>query len=69
MLGAADPGGEVATPPPLSLDTLPESFEDGLETDEGPSEIEPFLDKIDFGDCDLDLERGGPTAGGGSGGG
>ena len=47
VLGAADPGAEVATPSPWPLrerlesygEAFPESLEEGRETDAGPSSL------------------------------
>ena len=61
-------GAEALASKPLP-EALPESRDDGLETEEGPSETEPRTE--DFRDPaeDLDRERGGRIAGGGNGGG
>ena len=67
-----------STPPPSGAaaraaepddgEAFPESFEEGRETEVGPSETEPLRE--DFRDpADLDLDRGGRMAGGGKGGG
>ena len=76
VLGALDPGEGVATPPPWPLrdrlepgEALPESLEDGRETEVGPSlgDLRPDVDREPADERDRD--RGGLIAGGGSGGG
>ena len=55
--------------PETSDDTLPESLEDGRETEAGPSEIEPLGDDLREPCEDRERDRGGRIAGGGKGGG
>ena len=52
-----------------SLLALPESREEGRETEAGPSDIEPLVDFPRELPADLDRDRGGLIAGGGKGGG
>ena len=59
----------ASVPSPWLGETLPESREEGRDTDAGPSEIEPFED-LPRDPCDeRDRDRGGLIAGGGKGGG
>ena len=62
------PGAGERSPQPDG-EALPESRDEGRDTEVGPSETEPLRD--DFRDPaeDLDLDRGGRMAGGGKGGG
>ena len=54
-------------PSPLG-ETLPESREEGRETEAGPSETEPLGDDLRDPCVDLDLDLGCRIAGGGNGG-
>ena len=50
-------------------ETLPESHQEGRETERGPSETEPLADKRRDPAVDRDRDLGGRIAGGGNGGG